>query len=690
MSASHRRHKGRKHDRQLNSRTIRFEQLEDRQLLAADLGMAAHVSILPTTPVASYSIDGTGNNVANPTWGSTGVDFLRTVPAQYGDGISTPAGASRPSARAISNAVADQGSQDEISARLLSAMSYAWGQFIDHDLDLTNSGTGETLKIAVPTGDPYFDPNSTGTKTIDTVRSAFDPATGSTTPREQMNAITAFVDGSMVYGSDATTANALRTMTDGQLKTSAGNMLPWNDAATFPDGTVNMAGIMPGQKLYAAGDVRANENVELTALQTLFVREHNQWATKIKAANPTWTDEQIYQQARSIVIGEIQAITYKEWLPAILGKDALSRYQGYNATVNPGIANEFSTAAFRFGHSLLGDDVEFFDNNGEETRDGVTLSQAFFNPELISQTGIDPLLKYLSSDPASELDTQVVNSVRNFLFGPPGSGGLDLASLNIERGRDHGLADYNSTRAAYNLPKVTSFAQITSNVELQGKLQQLYGSVDNVDLWVGALAEDHVAGASVGPTLKAIIADQFTRLRDGDRLFYLNNFTGSMLQQIDHTTLADIVKRNTTVTNLQGNLFFFDSSVGGTVFGDGNEDGKLNPVEKPVANRTVNLVDAETGEIVATTKSDARGHYDFDVSDGLRTGDYKVNVMSSDGKKVEFTSKVLDISRGEQHLHNVDLAVAAATTTPPKPAPKPQAPVAKKPQPAAVVQKPTA
>jgi peroxidase len=690
MSASHRRRKSSRTDRQHESRTIRFEQLEDRQLLAADLGLAPPpVPLL--TPVASYSVDGTGNNVANPTWGSTGTDFLRTAPAQYGDGLSTPAGDSRPSARAISNAVADQGSNDVINDRLLSAMSYAWGQFIDHDLDLTNSGSTEKLSIAVPTGDPYFDPNSTGTKTIDTQRSAFDPATGTTTPRQQINSITAFLDGSMVYGSDTTTANSLRTMTDGKLKTSEGNMLPWNDSATFPNGTLNMAGIMPGQKLYAAGDIRANENAELTSLQTLFVREHNQLATKIKAANPTLNDEQIYQQARSIVIGEIQAITYKEWLPAILGKDAIARYQGYNANVNPSISNEFSTAGFRFGHSLLGDDIEFFDNNGDEIRPGVSLSDAFFNPSLVSQNGIDPLLKYLSSDPASELDTKVVGSVRNFLFGPPGSGGLDLASLNIERGRDHGLADYNTTRQAYHLPKVTSFEQITSNKELQGKLKDLYGSVDNVDLWVGALPEDHVRGASVGPTLKAIIGDQFTRLRDGDRLFYLNNFSGPLRDQIDHTSLADIVKRNTTVTNLQGNLFFFDSSVDGTVFGDGNKDGKLNPAEKGVANRTVHLVDGETDVVVATAKTDPRGNYHFDVHDGLRTGDYKVNVMSANGSKVEFTTKAIDITRGDQHLHNVNLAVEApaAPKTPPKPAPKPTAPPASRPQQPPVAQKPT-
>src|SRR5206468_10040851 len=121
----------------------------------------------------------------------------------------------------------------------------------------------------------------------------------------------------------------------------------------------------------------------------------------------------------------------------------------------------------------------------------VPLSAAFFNPPLLTANGIDPILKYLSSDPSSELDTEVVDSVRNFLFGPPGAGGLDLVSLNIQRGRDHGLADYNSMRAAYGLPRVTRFDQITSDATVQGRLEALYGTVANIDAWVGALAEDH-------------------------------------------------------------------------------------------------------------------------------------------------------------------------------------------------------
>jgi hypothetical protein len=590
--------------------------------------------------VGIRSIDGTGNNPAHPDWGSAGTDLLRLAPAAYADGVSAPAGATRPSARDVSNAVADQGDQDIINSRLMSAMVYAWGQFIDHDLDLTPNATpAQPFNVPVPAGDPFFDPTGTGTQVIALNRSLSDPATGTGpgNPRQQVNVITAWLDGSMIYGSDAATADKLRTHVGGRLKTSPGadgvigtadDLLPFNNSTYFPTGTLPMANdahLVPDDQLFAAGDVRANENIELTSLQTLFVREHNRLADAIRKANPRLSDEDIYQQARGWVIGELQAITYNQWLPALLGPNALPAYRGYNPKVNPGIANEFSTAAFRLGHSLLGDDVEFLGNTGLPVAPQVALSEAFFNPSLVSANGIDPLLKYLSSDPASELDTKVVNSARNFLFGPPGAGGLDLASLNIQRGRDHGLADYNSMRAAYGLPRVTDFSQITSDSALQAKLKALYGSVDNIDAWVGALAEDHVPGSSTGPLIRAVLADQFARLRDGDRFWYQRAFSGTDLKALESTTLADVIRRNTTLTNLQSDVFFFRATASGTVFNDLNHNGRRDRGEPGLAGVTIQLLDAADGSVVATTTTDTRGFYQLGVADGLRTGRYQVH-----------------------------------------------------------------
>lgn len=531
------------------NKRIGGEQLEQRQLLASDLSVVID-SVLDEV----RTIDGTGNNLIDPSLGSTDTAFIRIVESDYADGISEAAGEDRPSAREVSNNVVAQ-STSVINDRFLTDFVWQWGQFLDHDIDLTGEADPhESLPIEVPTGDIYFDPTGTGTATISLSRSDYDPTTGTSidNPREQINSITAFIDGSMIYGSDDSLAAALRTFEGGRLKTNEGNLLPY-EGDVYEDSE--------GSIFFVAGDVRANEQVGLTAMHTLFVREHNRLADEIAAANPDLTDEEIYQQARAIVIAEIQAITYNEFLPALLGPDAITPYQGYDPTVDPSIANEFATAAYRFGHSMLSGEVLRLNNDGTVAEEGsLTLREMFFNPREITDNGIDSLLLGLASQQAQEVDSMLVDDVRNFLFGPPGAGGFDLASLNIQRGRDHGLADYNTTRVAYGLDPVTSFDEISSNPDVVAALQATYDSVDDIDLWVGGLAEDHVPGASMGELFRTILVDQFTRLRDGDRFWYQNVFTGRQLEAIEQTSLSEIITRNTDITSLQENVFF-DASV---------------------------------------------------------------------------------------------------------------------------------
>jgi hypothetical protein len=270
---------------------------------------------------------------------------------------------------------------------------------------------------------------------------------------------------------------------------------------------------------------------------------------------------------------------------------------------------------------MLGNDVEFMDNNGGEIRDELALANAFFNPQIVRDTGIDPILKYLASDPTQEVDTKVVDGVRNFLFGPPGSGGLDLASLNIQRGRDHGLPDYNSARAAYGLPRVTTFGQITSDPVLKQQLKALYGSVNNIDMWVGALAEDHVRGASVGPLIRTVLADQFERVRDGDRYWYQRTFSGGELAAVDGTSLADVIKRNTTLTSLQDDVFIFDVTIKGRVL----DSSGSTPVG--LAGWTVQLQDAD-GNVLDSALTASDGSYRFS---GLSLGTYRVREVTPPG-----------------------------------------------------------
>ena len=506
-----------------------------------------------------YSFDGTGNRSASDLRGSAGTALLRMAPSEYADGMNAAAGSSRPSARAISNALSAQASSI-VNDRELSDFVYVWGQFLDHDIDLSESGASESLPIAVPAGDPWFDPSSTGTKTISLKRSVVAAGTGTSTanPRQQVNAVTAFVDGSQVYGSSKARADALRAFTGGLMRMSAGSMLPFNTGGLA---NANDSHVMSDSRLYLAGDVRANENPDLVSLQTLFVREHNRLAASFASAHPSWTDEQLYQAARTIVLAELQKITYDEFLPALLGRQAIRPYSGYRPDVNPQIANEFSTGAFRFGHSLLDSEIARLGNDGAPVAAPISLARAFFNtsvfePSASNHVGdIDVFLKAAASGNAQEVDLAMVDELRNMLFGPPGSGGLDLAALNIQRGRDHGLADYNTVRAAYGLPRVTSVREITPDGNVQRQLEALYGSVDDIDLWVGGLAEKHIPGSSVGPLFQRIMVDQFTRLRDGDRHWYQSILRGDQLDEVERTHLSDIIRRNTSLTSVQPNAF---------------------------------------------------------------------------------------------------------------------------------------
>ncbi len=502
------------------------------------------------------SYDGSGNNPAHPAWGAAGAQYLRERSgAHYADGLNAPAGANRPGAREISNALADQHAVPSADERGLSTAMYEFGQFLDHDIGLAKGGFTEAFDIPVPAGDPWFDPSNTGAARIFFDRSAFDPSTGASAPRQQINTITSFIDASHIYGADAQRAAWLRTFSGGRMKViraESGDYLPFNDGTQANDDPLGQ----PPTSLVVAGDVRANEQPGLTTLHTVFLREHNFHADRLRRENPRWDDERLYQEARRIVAAEMQAITYNEFLPALLGRP-LPPYRGYRTDVNPGLSNSFAAATYRIGHSMVGFDIGVINRDFKEV-DSIDLAAAFFNPSVIpSVGGILPFVRYFAVDTMQRVDTLIVDPLRNFLFGPPGAGGFDLAALNIQRGRDHGLADYNTLRADLGLPRVRSFAEITSNPDLAARLRSLYSTVDNIDPWIGALAEDHIPGASVGPTHAAAITDQFLRLRDGDRFWYENNqFPPEALDRLRRTSLSDILARTTGVKRLQRNVFF--------------------------------------------------------------------------------------------------------------------------------------
>jgi len=648
-------------------------------------------------------INEVGNNVANPTAGTAGTDLIRLTPAEYADGVDAPSLPQDPSARLISDIVNNQADPADpsqnvqtVNQQSLSDFAYAFGQFMDHDMDLTlDNGTSEP--IAVPSGDPIGGPNDTP---LAFNRSQTDPATGTGpgNPAQDINAITSYLDLSQVYGSDLATDNALRTFVGGQMKTSPGGLPPLDNTTYFTPAQLaainasvgGMAddGPLPESDMFVTGDQRGNENLELTALQVLFLDNHNRIASELHQENPTWNDEHLFQEARKINIAEYQSIIYNEWIPAVLGSGALPAYTGYNPNVNATIANEFSTVAFRFGHSLLSNEIGREGNDGQSVAASVPLNEDFFDPNLLNgqgqpmttdpitgltSTDIGPVLKADASNDAQAEDVMAINEVRDLLFNevvPGVGGGQDLIALDVERARDHGIGSYNQVRAALGLPVVTSFAQITSNVQVQQELQEAYGNVNNIDAFEGGLAEDTVAGSGVGPLFQRIMVNQFTRLRDGDRFFYLNEQWSpaelKVLEQGD--TLAQVIEANSGVTNLQRDVFLFQASISGRVLLSGGTGGRGTLQGRGLGGLTVRLEDA-SGDILATTVTDRQGFYSFnqlsgpsgnaEIASGVSaTGSYNVVLILPSGfAQTSVSSLTIPITRGSVAVTDVDFAL---------------------------------
>jgi hypothetical protein len=661
------------------SRRLKIEPLEERAMFAGDASTTAIDFRSPNIEVRT--IDGSGNNRAKPLQGAAETQQIRfgygdQFPDDFGDAIITePA---RANARTISNVIHAQTSSVP-SERHLTDWAFQWGQWITHDMDLTDNGPQYNVLSTGEVGDfsiPILDPNDPlGPNPIPFNRSQYVPGTGvpddPSTPdvdesvrRDVVNNVTSYIDASMVYGSDAVRAAALRTMQGGRLKTSAGGqLLPLNTA-----GLPNADALGLGARLFLAGDVRANEQVGLTAVHTLFVREHNRLASRIQSQFPFLNDEQIYQFARRIVGAEMQAVTYEEYLPAILSDLAPDPNEAvYDPTLDASITNSFAHAVFRFGHSQISP-TTLLVNNAGQTVGSVSIAAAFFNPDFLKNNpgNVARMLKGLASQVGQENDVLLVDGVRNSLFGPPGSGGLDLAALDIQRGRDHGLPDYNNLRARYDLEEVTTFAQISSDPSIQAKLEQLFGNVDNIDPFVGALADDHLPGTSAGALIHAIVGNQFTRLRDGDRFFYTNDaiLDSDAVRRIidlDRVTLAQIIRWNTGVQGLQDNVFFFSAEVNGQVFLDRDGDGRQDRDESGLRGVQVELLDS-AGDVIAATLTDASGRYRFDEIS--QPGRYRVRVVVPPELRVTTANPVeVFIANGNQTTSGINFGVRLARRT---------------------------
>ncbi|CAD6208755.1 GSCOCT00003563001.3-RA-CDS [Cotesia congregata] len=532
--------------------------------------------------------DGTCNHPENR--GAAFTPFSRSLPPDYADGIEAPrvakSGKALPSARMISLLAHRPVSSSNPSFTVMLAV---FGQFLDHDITATalSQGTNgsslsccppdnlehpECFPVFVGPGDPVYD--VAGSKCMEFVRSA--PAMQCKLgPRQQLTQVSAFIDGSTIYGSDKSIADSLRDFKDGQLKmyrlANGRTLLP--QSTDFNDGCNREVENKRGRYCFLSGDARANENLHLTTMHLLWARQHNFIASELQKINPHWDDERLYQESRRIVGAQMQHITYREFVPVIIGKSETHKRKLVPLESNtyressggdPAIANNFASAAFRFAHTLLPGLMKMTDAE-KGTADYIQLHKILFNPySLYGASGVKSAIISATTNFIQKTSTHVSSQLTRHLFEDPLSNtnysynsthhlpfvpcGLDLVSLNIQRGRDHGLPGYTAWREYCGLIRPRNFLQLKGIVDSDSfeQLPLLYEDVDDVDLYTGALAEIRMSDGLIGPTFTCLISQQFQRLQSGDRYWYESSqspypFTPDQLVQLRRSSLAKLI-----------------------------------------------------------------------------------------------------------------------------------------------------
>lgn len=390
-------------------------------------------------------------------------------------------------------------------------------------------------------------------------------------PREQINQVTSFLDGSTIYGSSKEEAEGLRTFSLGQLKVQYNKNY---DELLSADLNSLDCRNSAGKKCFKSGDVRVNEHPGIASMHTLWVRQHNRLAKTLSNLNPHWNDEQTFQEARRINAAQIQHVTYSEYLPIILGKEIMDKYNlgpqpmgfftGYDINTNPGTANAVAASALRFTASLLPALLNYYEQSGTKVKTE-HFSESFYKPfSLYEDNMIDHIIRGMTKSHTQSEDVHVISDMTNKMFMNASTGmGLDLVSQIIQQGRDHGLPGYAKWRRFCGLPPISRFEDLG---DVMGQaavkiIRDSYKNIEDIDLYTGGLAEVPSKGAVVGPTFACLIGRQMFYYKTGDRYWYENDippssFTKEQLNEIRKTTLARVICDNIkTVDFLQPNVF---------------------------------------------------------------------------------------------------------------------------------------
>jgi len=529
------------------------------------------------------SIEGDCNNVNHPDWGRAGIPFVHLE----GSGAVIP---NLPNERVLSNHLLQTpafkldkdftaperrtGVKPDLLGR--NAFFVAYSQMVSHDLgqnplvfDFANALSNYVVKIQEP-NDPLLDLSSPFNKTgIFSIKSLGD--TDSNGIFFSANNASSYLDAAPIYGHRQSTTNQLRTFSGGKLKTNQNNGLDLVKQDGVSNLVPNECGSF-GHDNNAAGDLRVDENIVLTALHTVWMREHNYLASQFAAQHPTWTDEQLFQKARAKIIALWQHIAFDELMPALLGRAwqrGMHSYHGYDDEVDVSTSDAFSTAAFRVVHDLVSLPVLVLFENCSHSVPPLTTGvpnqeRANCIPAYFAQVGLDAVVRGSINQFAQAQDHAVVDGIRSvFLSATTRGGNLDVETSNIFRGREHRLPTFDEIRK-YHTGKslydehgcnpgstqdpIRCFDLITNNRTHALVMQTYYKKVSNIDAYVGLITESYRFPYQFPPLATEMIIDQFAKVRSGDFWWYENTengmFSQSDINAINQVSFADIVRRH--------------------------------------------------------------------------------------------------------------------------------------------------
>ena len=534
------------------------------------------------------SFDGTCNNLDSPYFGSAGIAFARYKETEnvldplldmtFFDTLPTTPNEAQengchlrknlPNARLVSSTV----HLDKDAPSLATHFTTQFGQFVDHDITFTptedmvnccdnaNANDVRCSPIDV-SNDAAF--SGRGVNCLNFIRSVQHCAEKGGM-RNQVNGITSYLDGSMIYGSDSDQAEEIRTLANGELKVTERAVGETDDLLPKIDG------------VFTAGEHRAREVPGLALSHTLWVREHNRVAKIV--ATMFDSDEDIYQYTRRVVVAEYQNIVYGQYLSEILGNDDLkptTKGSQYDPSINPAMTNEFATAAYRFGHSMVQGMTKLLtvDNPDQELKE-VRLRDVFFEDDLY-ENAFDNLLMELIFRSSQSNDACMTSELSNHLFAnkDPPMGPTDLASRNIHRGRDHGLPGFCAYYRRFQDQShdctqgwETKYVGIPDDTWAQ--MQQVYDHPSDIDLFTAGIAQENEPQSQLGKVFQGMIKDNFERAMKGDRFFF-NHQESCKLQGVGFTTKAQkithdrtmsgVICDTTTLTKVPVNVFHMDS-----------------------------------------------------------------------------------------------------------------------------------